>query len=459
MSTGARIPLPRLALHSVAACRRVRNPSTPHPSPLSYFPHFSDPDRTTLPLCRYQRQFLTVPDLCSRPRNSNECKRRKIKCNGQTPCQRCGHLNLQCLYAPNCCSNFKESDEFRQMTDQMKQLQDQVDSLFTSVNALRRQDTSSTLAPLQLPLPPPTPGAGTIHGSTTGPGSVATPTSTTSYQNPTLPYRTPSFFNGPTSIAFTVDVAKDTLHKMGYSGAGVGDSSDEGGAQPEASPHPSPSLASAGPRLGHGPVDPMWEFDEPEMVRLLQVYREEVDVMYPVASMESATDHMKYVAGWMESARRSGSIPSPGPEQVLSDPKTLLLKIVLCCALVVTEHGHSAKAVRLYESIQPTVDKMLMSGPADINALNFLALCAGYRYLSNDEILAWRMIGQVARLCLELGLHRREGLQQIADPQTRRDALYTFWSTYVLDRRWSFSTGLPFVYQDDKIDPSLPYPV
>lgn len=40
----------------------------------------------------------------------NECKRRKIKCNGNTPCQRCGNLNLECLYAPNCCSSgFKES--------------------------------------------------------------------------------------------------------------------------------------------------------------------------------------------------------------------------------------------------------------------------------------------------------------------------------------------------------------
>ena len=41
----------------------------------------------------------------------NECKRRKIKCNGQTPCQRCGNLNLDCQYAPNCCNNFKESEE------------------------------------------------------------------------------------------------------------------------------------------------------------------------------------------------------------------------------------------------------------------------------------------------------------------------------------------------------------
>lgn len=43
-------------------------------------------------------------------RGSNECKRRKIKCNGQTPCQRCGNLNLDCQYAPNCCNNFKETE-------------------------------------------------------------------------------------------------------------------------------------------------------------------------------------------------------------------------------------------------------------------------------------------------------------------------------------------------------------
>ena len=43
--------------------------------------------------------------------SSNECKRRKIKCNGESPCQRCGNLSLECIYAPNCCtSNFKDSE-------------------------------------------------------------------------------------------------------------------------------------------------------------------------------------------------------------------------------------------------------------------------------------------------------------------------------------------------------------
>jgi hypothetical protein len=331
------------------------------------------------------------------------------------------------------------------MADHVKQLQDQVDSLFSSVNSLRQE--TARLAPLQdRVLPPPSAGA--------------TPSSSSSgnLQRPTLPFRVPSFFNGPTSMAFTVDVAKNTLHKMGYSGVGDG---NEDGAQPDPTPHASPFLAPTPSRsLAQSPADPIWEFDEPEMMRLLQVYREEVDVMYPVASVGPVIEHIKYLAAWMDSARRTGGgVPPPGLEHIILDHRTLLLKIILCCALVVAEHGNSERAVRLYDSLQPTVDKMLMSNPADVTKLSFLALCAGYRFLSNDEILAWRLIGQVARLCFELGLHRREGLQRIADPQTRRDALYTFWSAYVLDRRWSFSTGLPFVCHDDKIDPKLPYPV
>jgi hypothetical protein len=333
------------------------------------------------------------------------------------------------------------------MADQVKQLQEHVDSLSHSMSALR-QDTAR-LAPLQdriLPPPPPSTAA-TSSPSPSAPG-----------QRPALPFRSPSFFSGPTSLSFTVDVAKNTLHNMGYSG--VSDGNDDGGTQRESTPHPSPMLAPVpSSTLAQSPADPIWEFDEAEMNRLLLLYEEEIDVMYPVASMGPVMEHAKYVSSWMETTRRTGTVPSPGLDHVIQHPKTLLLKILMCTALVVAEHGNSRKAVRLYDSMRPTVDRMLMSDPADVTTLSFLGLCAGYRFLSNEEVLAWRMVGQVARLCLELGLHRREGLQKIADPQTRRDALHLFWSAYVLDRRWSFSTGLPFVCHDDKIDPKLPYPV
>ena len=44
------------------------------------------------------------------PHTSMECKRRKIKCNGEMPCRRCGHLSLDCAYEPRGLSNAKDSE-------------------------------------------------------------------------------------------------------------------------------------------------------------------------------------------------------------------------------------------------------------------------------------------------------------------------------------------------------------
>lgn len=73
----------------------------------------------------------------------NECKRRKIKCNGETPCQRCGNLQLECLYAPNCCANgnFKDTEDFKRMNAHITSLQEQVDGLFAALNTLRNGES------------------------------------------------------------------------------------------------------------------------------------------------------------------------------------------------------------------------------------------------------------------------------------------------------------------------------
>ena len=75
-------------------------------------------------------------------------------------------------------------------------------------------------------------------------------------------------------------------------------------------------------------------------------------------------------------------------------------------------------------------------------------------------MLAWRTIGLAARGGIELGLHLREPPFAIfTNEQERERANRLFWCIYILDRRWSFGTGLPFAIHDDDIDPSLPEPV
>jgi len=63
-------------------------------------------------------------------------------------------------------------------------------------------------------------------------------------------------------------------------------------------------------------------------------------------------------------------------------------------------------------------------------------------------------------MCIELGLHRRDALfKALPDDEERSSAVNLFWAVYVLDRRWSFGTGMPFAIQDSDIDPTLPEPV
>lgn len=83
-----------------------------------------------------------------------------------------------------------------------------------------------------------------------------------------------------------------------------------------------------------------------------------------------------------------------------------------------------------------------------------------YHFHCDREGLAWRLIGQVARMCTEIGIHRKDSLlKTIPDEEERAHAIKVFWSVYVLDRRWSFGTGMPFALQDADIDPALPEPV
>ncbi|KAJ8130449.1 hypothetical protein O1611_g3183 [Lasiodiplodia mahajangana] len=281
----------------------------------------------------------------------------------------------------------------------------------------------------------------------------STPTSTTMTMLP-QPRQHSSAFRGPTSNRFSLDVAKNTLHKMGYSypsdnADGSGHSQETPGTSPKLTPQVLPSTENSG-------ADALWEFDKDEMIRLCRIYEEEVGIMYPVLRIDSIIAHAKTLATWMEAAKKNGL--ATGQDGGINDSNTLLLKIVLCGGLLVEGHGNSVQAQRIFAGIKSIANRMLMSDPPNVRNLPFLALVAGYHFLSADEVLCWRVMGQVVRLCLELGLHRRDVVEQIKDEEERRLAVNTFWSVYVLDRRWAFSAGLPYVVPDEEIDPDLPSP-
>ncbi|KHO01653.1 Casein kinase II, regulatory subunit [Metarhizium album ARSEF 1941] len=349
--------------------------------------------------------------------------------------RRCGNLNLACLYAPNCCSNnFKDSDEFKSVTSQLRRLQEEVSRLNQTMKALQAEST-------RLVAPPTDRGLNGGPGSTLAPSPVLSSTST-SMPRPDLTHAKVGAFRGTTSMAYSLDVANTTIANMGYHGMDDTDHQDHQGSDV--------AIQVTATNAG---LDPLVEFGKDEMVRLCRFHEDEIGIMYPVLNIHSVIAHAKNIAPFLDSLRRQ-----PQPSELINDDKTLQLKMVMCCALVTESHGHSDRAIRLYESMEGVVNKKLMSDRSDVANLPVLCLLAGYRFLSCDEVLAWRVIGQVVRLCLEAGIHQTRGLTRIRDDVERRNALNSFWSAYVLDRRWAFGTGLPYSVQDDEIDPTLPLP-
>ncbi|KAL1872191.1 hypothetical protein Plec18167_006794 [Paecilomyces lecythidis] len=376
----------------------------------------------------------------------NECKRRKIKCNGQVPCQRCGHLNLECQYAPNCCSsNFKDSEEFKTMKQQIDSLQQQVNTLFSNLSDLHVNK-----------LPSETPAFDVLSRDGSHSASLPQHAFPPIQPPPAKSRMRPPHFRGPTSSAFNFDVAKSSLRTMGITQ--LEDAHDDTAhATPTGSP---PQQLLAGPvSLIHPSKDPIWIIKREEAIRLCRVYEEEVGIMYPLFNIEKVMQQINLLYTFLEAATRTGFAQRglPGSDG-LQDDDTTILKLILATTLIVEGNGENELGRRLFDNIAPVVQAKLWE-PVDIKTIQLFGLVATYYFHTDNEIMAYRLIGMAARMCFELGLHRRDALlKAFPNEEQCSEVVRIFWSIYSLDRRWSIGTGLPFVFQDEDIDPNLPEP-
>ncbi|KAF2637968.1 fungal-specific transcription factor-like protein [Massarina eburnea CBS 473.64] len=381
----------------------------------------------------------------------NECKRRKIKCNGQTPCQRCGNLQLECTYAPNCCNNFKESEEFKQMSAQISSLQEQVEQLFTNLTTLRHHVETQTVASNESPF-----GAPEYMRAMSGLPTPVMPPSPARHRTKSISKH--PRFHGPTANAFSFGVAKSSLKNMGITGTEDGD--DEGAITQDATPMDSPPLRHPmTPRTAlHADKDPIWALTRHQAVRLVSFWHEETGMMYPLLDIKKISRHADMLFSFVEAASRAGLMQGglPGADAI-EDEQTTILKIVLATALTLEGNGKSPLGERLFNNVHKVLERTL-SDPVDLRSIQTLAIAGMYHFHRDDEGLAWRTIGLAARQCLELGLHRGETYASFTDPEELATAIRTFWCVYVLDRRWSLGTGMPFALQDADIDQNLPKP-
>jgi hypothetical protein len=328
------------------------------------------------------------------------------------------------------------------MRDHINVLQEQVNELYGAINDLRnRQETCDA---------PPDIGHTQSHGRSMSMSASRTlpPLVSPSRAQP-KPYQQ---FHGPTSSMYGIELGKSTLQTMGI----LQSTLDNDGMSRERSPMPSPMSALISP---HPSKDPLWAIDHSEAVRMCRVYEEEIGIMYPILDIEETIRHINMLYTFIGSAIKTGfmQMSLPGTDAI-DDENTTIVKMVLAITFMQEGNGKSDMGQRLYDSAKQTVNFKITCQP-DIKSLIMLILTAIYHFHRDEEIQAWRFIGIAARLCIELGLHRKESLvRSFTNEAEYLHAIRVFWVTYALDRRWSFGTGMPFALQDADIDSNLPEP-
>ncbi|KAI7653826.1 nucleoside hydrolase, partial [Hortaea werneckii] len=410
----------------------------------------------------------------------NECKRRKIKCNGQTPCQRCGNLNLECVYAPNCCNGFKDSHEYKEMQAHVASLQDQISMLYHDLSSLRAQLGQPPPPPMQQHIqqpqqqqPPPQPTMqqpqqqtppqqhfvhhqhpqaqqqshtpidpslqnapfpshrGSYSMQQSDPGAAIAHLSPSAQRPKSQSQSQQPSFRGPTSDEFNFGVAKSSLQTMGITpGAEDGGSGTAGFTTGDPSPvqSPPPRDRNSGQYLSstHAQKDPIWSVSQEEAIRLCHVYEDEMGMMYPILDSSKMIAYAQKLYRFMEAAHRSGLMQQgmPGPDAI-DDEDANILKMVLATAMTVESQGRSELGRRLFECVQPAIDNSL-HGNVDLKGVKLLVLAATYEFQRDNEGTAWRIIGLTARLCIGLGLHRRETYEAMGDESDRNETILLF---------------------------------
>ena len=113
------------------------------------------------------------------------------------------------------------------------------------------------------------------------------------------------------------------------------------------------------------PKDPLMELSSDEIRRLMYVYDEHVQFLYPVADMDEIEDS----AALLDQHRNL-----PHPEQVLEEADGACLKLVLANAMAVDDRSHGDLPMKLFESAQPYVSGLPDSDRLDVKALRAFVL-------------------------------------------------------------------------------------
>ncbi|KAM6520191.1 hypothetical protein FALCPG4_013744 [Fusarium falciforme] len=213
-------------------------------------------------------------------------------------------------------------------------------------------------------------------------------------------------------------------------------------------------LAQYGPFMKLLAQDPLWDMNRGDAINNIEQWFSETGSLYAVVSKEQMLEVAHNVFDVMQSVNVHDTRSRGALAECLSHDKTNKLKLILAIGRTLESGGRNDLAQRLLQSATEAIEGLLWSTNS-INNIQLLVLMALYYYHLDEEVRTGRIIGFAARLCLEMGLHRRATVNSFANSEEQAAALQTFWCVYMLERRTSLGQGIPFYIQDCHIDPTL----
>ncbi|KAJ9659532.1 hypothetical protein H2198_003108 [Neophaeococcomyces mojaviensis] len=276
-------------------------------------------------------------------------------------------------------------------------------------------------------------------------------------------------FSGPTSSTYGIDVATDMLspsirsesgNNMGVrSLVGLKSSSDddvraeaaETGTKMSVDPRvyvnrtrfgtfsEDQNMLAAYPRKLEAEIIRIVGRRVGDMLRLLQLYQSVIGVLHPILDIEVLEAQVRCLYGGIDYTYEEGDLH--------------VLTATLAIALLAEGAGASDKAIELYEITRYAAQELLMSPSITLKGQLLLTVVSMYHFFCDDHRMASRVIAIAARLSLEAGLYRREVLKaSFPEKKERLHAVTVLWSIFVLDRQFSFATGLPQCLQENDVD-------
>jgi hypothetical protein len=150
---------------------------------------------------------------------------------------------------------------------------------------------------------------------------------------------------------------------------------DEGVVTQDVTPSGSPAPSSNIPKPGlHAEKDPIWALTKSDAVRLINVWHEEMGMMYPFMEIDKMVQYAEMLFAFVEAAARSGLMQGkmPGADAIMDD-RTTNLKLVLAIALVLEGNGKDPLGERLFDNVHNIVEKTV-TNPVDLQGINLLIL-------------------------------------------------------------------------------------